>query len=85
VSLFEANKVHHCVMTCLIKIRPFRNSKESSLSELRVSFVVLGKIITNESYIHEEIKSRLNSGNTFYSSVQNLISFCLLSSHCVIK
>jgi hypothetical protein len=29
--------------------------------------------------MHEEIKSRLNSGNAYYHSVQNLLSSCLLS------
>jgi hypothetical protein len=30
--------------------------------------------ITNENDIHDEIKSRLNSGNACYHSVQNLLS-----------
>jgi hypothetical protein len=32
---------------------------------------------TNQNYIHEEIKSRLNLGNACYNSVQNLLSFFL--------
>lgn len=64
---------------CLIKIRPFSNSNEFSFSELRESLVVSGKIKMNKSYIHEEIKGRLDSGNTSYSSVRNLMSFSLLS------
>jgi hypothetical protein len=31
--------------------------------------------------IQEEIKSRLNSGNACYHSVQNLLSSCLLSKN----
>jgi hypothetical protein len=35
-------------------------------------FKYLGTTLTNENFIHEEIKSRLKSGNAFYHSVQNL-------------
>jgi len=34
--------------------------------------------LKNQNYIHEEIKSRLNSGNTCYHLVQNLLSSSLL-------
>jgi hypothetical protein len=34
---------------------------------------------TDQNYIHEEIKSRLNSRNSGYNSVQNILSFQLLS------
>jgi hypothetical protein len=34
----------------------------------------LGTILTNQNDIHGEIKSRLNSGNACYYSVQNLLS-----------
>jgi len=37
-------------------------------------FKYLGKTIANQSYIHEEIKGRLNSGNAFHSSLQQLLS-----------
>jgi hypothetical protein len=42
-------------------------------------FRYLGKIITNQSLIQEEIKRRLNSGNACYHSVQNLLYSRLLS------
>jgi hypothetical protein len=35
--------------------------------------------------IHEEIRSRLNSGNTCYHAVQNLLSSHLLSTNVKIK
>jgi hypothetical protein len=38
----------------------------------------LGITGSNQNLIHEEIKSRLNSGNGCYHSVQNLLSSCLL-------
>jgi hypothetical protein len=42
-------------------------------------FRYLGKTLTNQNDIHDEIKSRLNSGNACYYSVQNLSSFRLIS------
>jgi hypothetical protein len=40
---------------------------------------------TNQNSIHEEIKSRLISGNDAYRAVQNLLSFRLLSKNVKIK
>ena len=45
----------------------------------------LGKTLTNENYIQEEIKSRLKLGNACYYSVQNLLSSSLLSKKLKIK
>jgi hypothetical protein len=39
----------------------------------------LGKAATNQNCIHVETKSRLNSGNAFYSSVQNILPSRLIS------
>jgi ribosomal protein S2 len=44
-------------------------------------FRYLGTTITNENLIQEEIKSRLNSGNACYHSVQTLLSSRLLSEN----
>jgi hypothetical protein len=41
--------------------------------------------VTNENCIHKESKSRLNSGNACYHSVQNLLSSHLLSKNSKIK
>jgi hypothetical protein len=41
-------------------------------------FKYLGTILTNQNDIHDEIKSRLNSGNACYHSVQNLLSSRLI-------
>jgi len=42
-------------------------------------FRYLGTTVTNQNFIQEEIKSRLNLGNACYHSVQNLLSSNLLS------
>jgi hypothetical protein len=48
-------------------------------------FKYLGTTLTNQNSIHEEIKSRLKSGNACYHSVQNLLSSSLLSKSVKIK
>jgi hypothetical protein len=45
----------------------------------------LGTNLTNQNSIHEEIKSRLKSGNTFYHSMQNLLSCSVLFKNIKIK
>jgi hypothetical protein len=45
----------------------------------------LGTTLTNQNDIHDEIKSRLNSGNDCYQSVQNLLSSRLVSENLKIK
>jgi hypothetical protein len=45
----------------------------------------LGTTLTDQNCIHEEIKSRLNSGNACYHSVQSLLSSCLLSRNVKVK
>jgi hypothetical protein len=45
----------------------------------------LGTTVTNQILIHEEIKSRLNSGNACYHSVQNRLSSLLLSKTVKIR
>jgi hypothetical protein len=41
-------------------------------------FKYLGTTLINQNDIHDEIKSRLNSGNACYQSLQNLLSSCLI-------
>jgi hypothetical protein len=45
----------------------------------------LGSILTDKNCIHDEIRSRLNSGNACYNAVQNLLSSRLLSRNVKIK
>jgi hypothetical protein len=48
-------------------------------------FKYLGTTLADENCIHEDIKSRLNSGNAFYHSVQSLLSSHLLSRNVNVK
>ena len=50
-----------------------------------LEFKYLGKTLTNQNSIAEEIKSRLRSGNACYHSVQNLLSSRLLSKNLKVK
>jgi hypothetical protein len=45
----------------------------------------LGITVTNRNLIQEEIKKKLNSGNAWYHSVQNLLSSRLLSKNLKIR
>jgi hypothetical protein len=48
-------------------------------------FKYLGTTLTDQKCMQEEIKSRLNSGNACYHSVQSLLSSCLLSRNVKAK
>jgi hypothetical protein len=48
-------------------------------------FEYLGTTVTNQIFIQEEIKRRLNSGNACYHSVQNLLSSRLLSKNVKVR
>jgi hypothetical protein len=45
----------------------------------------LGKNLTNQNAVNEEIKSRLRSENACYHSVQNLLSSSLIYKNIKIK
>jgi hypothetical protein len=58
---------------------------DSSFFERVEEFKYFGTTLTNQNYIQEEIKRRLNSGNACYQSVQNLLSARLLSKNLKFK
>jgi hypothetical protein len=47
--------------------------------EIVIEFKYLGTIVTNQNSIQEEINMELNSDNTYYHSVLNILSSRLLS------
>jgi hypothetical protein len=48
-------------------------------------FKYLGTTLTDQNHMHEEIKSRLNSGKACYHSVQSLLSSRLLCRKLKVK
>ena len=57
----------------------------NSSFEMVEEFRYLGKTLTNQNTIQEDIKNRTKSGNACYLSVQNLLSSSLLSKNLKIK
>jgi hypothetical protein len=63
-----------------------REIKIGNISFENVSqFKYLGKRVTNQNLIQEEIKRRLNTGNACYSLVQNLLSSRMLSKNVKVR
>jgi hypothetical protein len=48
-------------------------------------FKYLGTTLTDQNYMHKEIKSRLNSENACFPLFQSLLSSCLLSRNLEVK
>jgi len=82
----NSDKTKYMVMSGDQKAVQSHNMKTDNCFFERVDkFVYLRTTLMNENSVHEEIKSILKSGNACYYSVQNLLSFSLLSKNMKIK
>jgi hypothetical protein len=82
----NADKTNYMIMSGDQNAGRNHSIKTDSSSFARVEeFNYLGKTLTNLNSMQEEIRSRLNSGNIFYHSVQNILSSGLLSKSLQIK
>jgi hypothetical protein len=82
----NADKTKCMFMSCHQTTGQNHYIKVSNKSFEKVAqFKYLGMTKTNQNCIHEEIKSRLNSGNSCCHAVQILLSSCLLSKNMNIK
>jgi len=61
--------------------RSYNIKTDSSSVERVEDFKYLGRTLTNQNSIQEEIKSSLKSGNACYHLAQNLLSSSLLSKN----
>jgi hypothetical protein len=79
-------KTKYMLMSRSQKIGQKHNIKITNRSfEDGAKFKYQGTTLTDQNCIHEEIKSRLNSGNACYRSVQSLLSSRLLSRNLKVK
>ena len=82
----NAEKTKYVIMSCDRYPGKNHNIKiQNKASERVEQFIYLGTILTNQNSIHEDIKSKMKSGNVCYHSVQNLLSSSLLSKNVKIK
>jgi len=82
----NADKTKYMAMSQYQNAGKSHSIKTDNSSFERVEeFKYLGTNLTNQNSIQEKIKSRMKSGNACYHSVQNLLSFSLLSKNLKIK
>jgi hypothetical protein len=53
--------------------------------ENTVQLKYFGLTVTNQNFIHEKVRSRLNLGNACYHSIPNILSSCLMPKNINMK
>jgi sorting nexin-29 len=82
----NAEETRHVITSRNPNSRQNQNIRIANESYEKVAkFKYVGATLTNQNDFHDEIKNRLNSGNSCYYSVQNLLSSCLISKNLKIK
>jgi hypothetical protein len=82
----NAEKIKYMVMPQEKKSGKNHNIKISSKSfEMEEQFIYLATTLTNQNYIHKEIKSGLKSENVCYHSAQNVLSSGLIPKNIKVK
>jgi hypothetical protein len=82
----NVDKTEYMLVSHYQNVDQIRDIRIANRSSENVShFKYLGMTVINKNFIQEEIKRRLNSGNACYRSVQNLLSFSLLSKNVKIR
>jgi UDP-2,3-diacylglucosamine pyrophosphatase LpxH len=73
----SSEKTKYMIMSCHLNSGQNQNTRRSNESFENVAkFRYLETLLTNQNDIHDEIKSRINSGSAYYYSVQNLLFPC---------
>jgi hypothetical protein len=78
----NAEKTKYIVMS---RHQSLGQNQNIRIADESAKFKYLGTTLTNQNDIHDEIESRLSSGNACYYSVQNLLSFLVISKNAKIK
>jgi hypothetical protein len=82
----NAEKAKYMLVSCHQNAGHYLEIKIANRSFENVSqFRYSRTTVTNPNFICEEMKRRLNSGNAYYHSVQNLMSSCLLPRNVKIR
>jgi hypothetical protein len=82
----NAEMTKYMIMSCHPNSGQNQNIRIANESFENVAkFKYLGTTLANKNDIHDEIKSRLNSGNACCYSAQNLLSSRLISKNLKIK